>query len=95
MDLPFAACRFEAAARAFFEPRGIVVRGRGGMLGLELRSPGAAARVMGRALKCGYLVLPSGVHGDVLGLTPPLMLSDAQRDAAFEALALAIDEEQT
>lgn len=95
MDLPFAACRFESAVRAFFEPRGIVVRGRGGMLGLELRSPGAAARVMGRALKRGYLVLPSGVHGDVLGLTPPLMLSDAQRDAAFEALALAIDEEQT
>jgi len=94
MDLPFAACRFEAATRAFFEPRGVVVRGRGGMLGLELRSPGAAARVMGRALKRGYLVLPSGVHGDVLGLTPPLMLSEAQRDAAFGALALAIDEEE-
>lgn len=95
MDLPHRAKDFEAATRAFFEPRGIVVRGRGGMLGLELRSPGAAARVMGRALKQGYLVLPSGVHGDVLGLTPPLMLSEAQRDAAFQALAHAIQEEHS
>jgi len=95
IDLPGRAKALEVAARAFFEPRGIVVRGRGGMLGLELHSPGAAARVMGRALKRGYLVLPSGVHGDVLGLTPPLMLSEAQRDAAFQALALAIDEENS
>ncbi len=95
MDLPYLACSFEAATRAFFEPRDIVVRGRGGMLGLELSSPGAAARVMGRVLKRGYLVLPSGIHGDVLGLTPPLMLSESQRDAAFQALALAIEEEET
>ena len=94
MDLPLQACRFEAATRAFFEPRDIVVRGKGGMLGLELGSPGAAARVMGRALKRGYLVLPSGVQGDVLGLTPPLMLSDAQRDAAFVAIAEALEEER-
>jgi len=72
MDLPLLACRFEAATRAFFEPRDIVVRGRGGMLGLELGSPGAAARVMGRALKRGY----------------------AQRDAAFVAIAEAIEEER-
>jgi len=102
MDLPLSACRFEAATRAFFEPLGIVVRGRGGMLGLEwpdpadgasVRSGGAAARAMGRLLKRGFLVLPSGVNGDVLGLTPPLMLSDAQRDAAFVAIAEALSGE--
>jgi len=48
-----------------------------------------------RVMKRGYLVLPSGIHGDVLGLTPPLMLSEPQRDAAFQALAQAIEEEQT
>lgn len=93
LDLPARARAFEVATRAFFEPRGIHVRGRGGMLGLELGSAGAAARVMGRVLKRGFLVLPSGVHGDVLGLTPPLMLHDTQRDAAFAAIAEAITDE--
>ena len=93
MDLPARARAFEAATRTFFEPRGVAVRGRGGMLGLELGSAGAAARVMGRALKRGFLVLPSGVHGDVLGLTPPLMLHDTQREAAFVAIAEAIEHE--
>lgn len=92
IDLPRRARDFEAATRAYFEPRGITVRGRGGMLGLELGSPGRAARVMGSTLKRGFLTLPSGVAGDVLGLTPPLMLSDAQRRAAFDAIAASMEE---
>jgi len=94
LDVPALARRFEAATRAFFAPHGIPVRGRGGMLGLELGSAGAAARVMGRLLRDGFIVLPSGVHGDILGLTPPLVLSDAQRDAAFAAIARAIAAER-
>ncbi len=93
-DVPAMARAFEVHARAFFEARNIAVRGRGGMLGLELGSPGVAARVMGRLVNRGYLVLPSGVMGDVLGLTPPLMMSDAQRDAAFSAIVTAVDEER-
>jgi 4-aminobutyrate aminotransferase-like enzyme len=91
MDVPALARAFEAAARARFGER---VRGRGAMLGLALPSPGAAARVMGRALKRGVITLPGGVHGDILGLTPPLALSDAQRDHAFDVLAAAIAEEE-
>ncbi len=89
MDVPAAARRFEAQTRARFGDR---VRGRGGMLGLALSSPGAAAKVTGRLLKAGYIALPGGVRGDVLGLTPPLMLGDAQREAAFDAIARAIDQ---
>jgi len=92
LDLPARARAFEAAARARFGAR---VRGRGAMLGLALPSPGAAARVMGHALKRGVITLPGGVRGDLLGLTPPLALSDAQRDHAFELLAEAIDLEET
>lgn len=90
LDVPARARAFEAATRAFFEPRGVVVRGRGAMLGLELGSPGAAARVTGDLLKQGYLLLPSGVQGDILALTPPLVLTDSQRNAAFDAIAQAI-----
>lgn len=57
------------------------------MLGLELGSPGRAARAMGALLKAGYITLPSGVDGDILALTPPLCLTDAQREAAFAAVA--------
>lgn len=94
LDIPTLARRFEAATRAFFAPHGIPVRGRGGMLGLELGSAGAAARVMGRLLRDGFIVLPSGVLGDILGLTPPLVLSDAQRDAAFQAILHAVAAER-
>ncbi|MCC6622449.1 MAG: aminotransferase class III-fold pyridoxal phosphate-dependent enzyme [Deltaproteobacteria bacterium] len=92
LDAPALARRFEAATRAFFEPRGIVVRGRGAMLGLELGSPGRAARVTGLLLKRGFIALPSGVHGDILGLTPPVTMGDTQRDAAFDAVHAAIAE---
>jgi 4-aminobutyrate aminotransferase/(S)-3-amino-2-methylpropionate transaminase len=89
MDIPGRARAFEADARAFFEARGFGVRGRGAMLGLELGSPGRAARAMGELLKAGIITLPSGVEGDILALTPPLCLTDAQREAAFEAIAAA------
>lgn len=89
MDVPARAREFEAAARAYFDGHRIRVRGRGGMLALELGSPGVAARVMGRLVGQGYLSLPSGVDGDILGLTPPLMMSARQREAAFAAIVSA------
>lgn len=94
LDVPARARAFEAAARAFFEPRGVRVRGRGAMLGLELGSAGAAARATGDLLKDGYLALPSGVAGDILGLTPPVVLNEIQRDAAFHATLRAIERDR-
>ncbi|TNF32632.1 MAG: aminotransferase class III-fold pyridoxal phosphate-dependent enzyme [Deltaproteobacteria bacterium] len=91
MDAPAAARAFEAATRARFGDR---VRGRGAMLGITLPSPGAAARIMGRALKRGVITLPGGVYGDIIGLTPPLALSEAQITYAFDVLADAIAEEE-
>lgn len=93
VDVPARAREFEAAARAYFDGHRIRVRGRGGMLALELGSPGVAARVMGRLVGQGYLSLPSGVHGDILGLTPPLMMSERQREAAFGAIVAAYRQE--
>lgn len=90
IDAPALARGFEAAARARFGPR---IRGRGAMLGLETGHPGVAARVAGRLLKEGFIVLPGGVEGDIVGLTPPLVLTEAQRDAAFDALEAALEAE--
>ena len=87
MDIPALARAFERQARARFGNR---VRGRGAMLGLETGSPGAAARAAGDLLKRGVIVLPGGIEGDVIGLTPPLCLDEDQLAFAFDALEGAL-----
>ena len=81
---------FETRVRRRFGPR---VRGRGGMLGLETGSPGAAARMTGALLKRGYIVLPGGVDGDIIGLTPPLgALTQGQENAALDTLEAMLND---
>lgn len=70
------------------------VRGRGLMLGLDLvkdpktRQPdGALALALtDYCRQRGYLVLPSGAWGNVLGLSPPFVITDAQKEGFFEVL---------
>jgi 4-aminobutyrate aminotransferase-like enzyme len=73
------------------------VRGRGLLLGVELHDPDTkqpAPRVVWRtvveAMRRGILVLPCGVHGHVLQLTPPAVLTEAQRGALVEGLIGAV-----
>ncbi len=54
------------------------------MLGAELGPQSYA--ISRRLLDRGYISLPAGLHGEVLGLTPPACLTDAQIDAFGEAL---------
>ena len=85
--------RLEALQEDFPEVIGLV-RGRGLMLGLDLvqdsgsRTPhGALAlELMDWCRQRGYLVLPSGVHGNILALSPPFVITDAQLDGFFEVL---------
>ncbi len=51
------------------------VRGKGFMLGLEARD---AARLCERLLQRGIIALPEGNDDEVLGLTPPLVISERQ-----------------
>ncbi len=70
------------------------VRGRGLMLGVDLvedpatRAPnGALALALtDYCRQRGYLVLPSGVYGNVLGLSPPFVITDAQLDGFLAVL---------
>ena len=75
------------------------VRGLGLLLGIELTggrdhapAQGAAVRVARSALKEGLLVLPSGAHGHVVGLTPAVELNDDQMRYAVRVLARTIRE---
>lgn len=67
------------------------VRGRGQMIGIELTPAGEAAHGGGpaaalRVLEAGYILLPAGDRGQVLELTPPLVITEAQMDAATQLL---------
>ena len=69
------------------------VRGRGLFLGVELSvgpgirsGPGPAVRLAHSLLADGYLTLPAGERGEVLSITPPLMIARSQVDAAVETL---------
>jgi 4-aminobutyrate aminotransferase-like enzyme len=70
------------------------VRGRGLFLGVELRDPdtggpleGGAVRVAEAALREGLLVLPAGERGEVLEISPPLVLTEDQIRWAVPVLA--------
>lgn len=65
------------------EDRGFTARGRGLMLGVRVPDALAASRAL---LRAGFIVLPAGASGDVLGVTPPATLSDAQADAFVDTL---------
>ena len=60
------------------------VRGRGLMWGVELRDARTAQRVVIDALKRGVILLQSGVEGNVLSITPPLVISEAQLARAMQ-----------
>lgn len=73
------------------------VRGAGLLVGIELVDEhdrpriGGAARVASAALRQGLLVLPAGEHGQVIELTPALVVTDEQIDFAVEVLVAAIE----
>lgn len=68
------------------------VRGRGLMIGIDFITStgapdGAACLQLMAGLRAeGYLVVPSGVYGNVLGLSPPFVLTDEQWDGFMHAL---------
>ena len=76
------------------------VRGRGLMLGVELRrragEPAAVgAMVAERALERGLIVLPSGEGGDVVELTPPATLTPEELERGLQILVAVIRAERT
>jgi len=76
------------------------VRGLGMMIGIELvrgrdtrePAPEFAGRVVIETLRRGLLTLGGGIHGNVLSLSPPFVLTDEQADHALATLASVLDD---
>jgi 4-aminobutyrate aminotransferase-like enzyme len=56
------------------------------MYGLELDGGSRAFEVVTRALDRGLLLLPSGDDGQVISLTPPLIMEEQAIDNALDVL---------
>jgi 4-aminobutyrate aminotransferase-like enzyme len=77
----------EKRLRALLDhPSVVALRGRGAMWGLQLRSAAEADRVVKAALSRGVILLQAGPQGDVLSITPPLVISPLQLHRALELL---------
>lgn len=77
-------CRLQGATLVdALAAAGFQTRGRGLMLGVHLDDALGASR---RLLARGYLALPAGMEAEVLALTPPSVLSDAQIEGFVAAL---------
>ena len=62
------------------------VREAGLMLGLQLDRAALGLTVTRALLERGYLVLPAGAEADVIQLSPPATIHDAQLDGFVDAL---------
>ena len=75
-------------------PRVGAVRGRGMMIGVEMvrdrgtrePAPELVGRLMTEGLRRGVILLGGGIHGSVLSLSPPFVITEAQADAALGAV---------
>jgi 4-aminobutyrate aminotransferase-like enzyme len=73
--------------------RGIVeVRGRGFLWGIAFHDAELAAAVVKRALRAGAIFLQSGIRGEVIAISPPLVMGEEQLARALEILKVAIEE---
>ncbi len=65
----------------------VVVRGRGLMVGVQLRDSAEALAAARSLLQRGYIVLTGGLHGNVLTLSPPLTIAPELLSAFSRELA--------
>jgi 4-aminobutyrate aminotransferase/(S)-3-amino-2-methylpropionate transaminase len=72
-------------------------RGVGLLAGLEVQhtngkpATDVTMRVVKAMLRRGFILLPEGEHGNVIGFTPPLTISKAQLRETIRELNAALD----
>jgi 4-aminobutyrate aminotransferase-like enzyme len=97
LKLPTRARRlggeFGSRLRELSSGNGVVeVRGRGFLWGIAFRDAALAAAVVKRALRGGAIFLQSGTRGEVVAVSPPLVMGEEQLARALEILKVAIEE---
>ena len=68
----------------------VEARGAGLCWGVQLDSAERAARVVRAALQDRVILLQSGVNGDVVSISPPLVIGETELNRAIEVLRTAI-----
>ena len=66
------------------------VRGRGLMWGIELQDAAQARETVEKSLTKGVLILQAGEQGNVLSITPPLTISEADLDRGIDVVESCI-----
>jgi 4-aminobutyrate aminotransferase-like enzyme len=97
LDLASRAKHLGTVVRARLEGlrshRGVrEVRGRGLLIGLQLDHARQAEAVVRHALRDGVMVLQSGVDGDVITISPPLVIEEDRLLRAMDVLEAGIME---
>jgi len=67
------------------------VRGMGLLVGIELNGI-SAFELSKELLKMGYIVLPSGLNGEVLEITPPVIVSKEIIDDFIQVLSRVLEQ---
>jgi 4-aminobutyrate aminotransferase-like enzyme len=97
LDLPAKASRAGAALglrlqRLRSHCSVVDVRGTGMLYGIAFRDAALAAAVVKSALRNGLILLQSGPAGDVITISPPLVITPRQLERVLEILERAIME---
>ncbi|CAM5734629.1 4-aminobutyrate--2-oxoglutarate transaminase [Mycolicibacterium aubagnense] len=104
MDLPARARAIEASVLPKLQALGDTgvigdVRGRGGMLAIEIVKPGTTEpdpvltkAIAAEAFKRGVIVLTCGSYGNIIRLLPPLVISDELLDEGIAVLGDVVRE---
>ena len=67
------------------------VRGKGLIQGLVANAPDVAGAITAAAFERGLLIETAGPQGEVVKLLPPLVVDDAEIDAALEILSASVE----
>ncbi|MCB9732581.1 MAG: diaminobutyrate--2-oxoglutarate transaminase [Deltaproteobacteria bacterium] len=86
-----ARARLEALADA----HGGEVRGRGLILGLDLREAGAGNAVSAEAFERGLIIETAGAHDEVVKLLPPLTITERELALGLDILDAAVAKART
>lgn len=104
MDLPARARAIEASVLPKLQALGDTgvigdVRGRGGMLAIEIVKPGTTEpdpaltkAIAAEAFKRGVIILTCGSYGNIIRLLPPLVISDELLDEGIAVLGDVVRE---